>query len=65
MNEDTEGHGLTVVERNERLRRQREWQFLKQATIVSPVKRILEKGKCPSLRECRKAKDRMNYKVFT
>ena len=40
---------LTMVDRNEWIRRQREWQFLKQATLVSPVKRMLEQGKSPPL----------------
>jgi len=40
---------LTMVERNEWIRRQREWQFLKKATLVSPVKRTLEQLKSPPL----------------
>jgi hypothetical protein len=34
---------------NEWIRRQREWQFLKKATLVSPVKRTLEQLKSPPL----------------
>jgi hypothetical protein len=41
--------GLTMVERNEWIRRQRKWQFLKQATLVSPVKRMLEHEQSPPL----------------
>jgi len=55
---------LTVVEKNEWIRRQSEWKFLKQATLVSPVKRTLEQGKSLPLWECLKAKDMMNYKIF-
>jgi hypothetical protein len=40
---------LTMVERNEWIRRQREWQFLKQATLVSPIKRTLEQRKGPPI----------------
>jgi len=40
---------VTVVERNNSIRRQREWQLVMQATLVSPVKRTIEQGKSPPL----------------